>query len=87
MSKLDYMQFRLVLLNEDDSVKKVIHTSEKYKTIGELNEAIYGYLLEANSKFNFSDWENVPPMEFQVKEFGTDEWNYLSDPVSNWMNL
>lgn len=48
---------------------------------------LYNCLINANQKYNFSDWENVPPMEFQARRKGTNKWEYLSDPIDDYMNL
>lgn len=50
--------------------------------IMELRDELRG----AHQKYNFDDWENVPPMEFQAKRKGTDKWIYLSDPIEDFMN-
>ena len=42
--------------------------------------------MDAHQKYNFDDWENVPPMEFQARRKGTDKWIYLSDPIEDFMN-
>ena len=87
----DIVQFRLVVLNEDDTVKEVVFESKNYTPCSRFSKPIsqdlYECLLDANLKYDFSNWEQVPPMEFQIKIKGNDEWRYLSDPVDDYMNL
>ena len=85
------MRFRLVLLNEDDSVKKVLFTSKEYKPTSYFDngfsEEHYEVMMKYNSIYDFADYDNVPPMEIQAqrKSFG-DKWIFLSDPIEDYMN-
>ena len=87
---IDLIQFRLVILDDKDNVVDVLFTSKEYKPSSifdkSFSEDLYECLMDANQKYNFDDWENVPPMEFQDKRKGTDEWIYLSDPIEDFMN-
>lgn len=87
---IDLIQFRLVILDEKDNVVDVLFTSKEYKPSSifdkPFNEDVYECLMDAHQKYNFDDWENVPPMEFQARRKGTDEWIYLSDPIEDFMN-
>ena len=87
----DIVQFRLVVLNEDDTVKEVVFESKNYTPCSRFSKPIsqdlYECLLDANLKYDFSNWKQVPTMEFQIKIKGNDEWRYLSDPVDDYMNL
>lgn len=82
-----FNQFRMVLLNEDTSIKEIIYTSEEYKTERELDEALYRYILKADETYDFTDWENVPPLEIQGKNRIDNEWYYMDDPVDYFYNL
>lgn len=82
-----FNQFRMVLLNEDSSIKEIIYTSDEYNIERELDEALYHYILEADSIYNFTDWENVPPLEIQGKDKFDNEWYYMDDPVDYFYNL
>ena len=87
---IDLIQFRLVILDEQDNVVDVLFTSKEYKPSSifdkPFSEDVYKCLMDACQKYNFDDWENVPPMEFQARRKGTDEWIYLSDPIEDFMN-
>ena len=87
----DIVQFRLVVLNEDDTVKEVVFESKNYTPCSRFSKPIsqdlYECLLDANLKYDFSNWKQVPTMEFQIKIKGNDEWRYLSDPVDDYMNI
>ena len=87
----DIVQFRLVVLNEDDTVKEVVFESKNYMPCSrfskQISQDLYECLLDANLKYDFSNWKQVPTMEFQIKIKGNDEWRYLSDPVDDYMNL
>jgi hypothetical protein len=88
----DAIQFRLVLTNDDDSVKEVLFTSKEYPPqsrygAGDFAKDNYNCLMEYNEVYDFNDWENVPPMEFQYRRKSTgDTWWFLSDPVDDYMN-
>lgn len=86
----DLIQFRLVILNEQGNVVNVSFISKEYKPSSifdkPFSEDLYECLMDAHQKYNFDDWENVPPMEFQARRKGTDEWIYLSDPIEDFMN-
>lgn len=85
------VQFRLVVLNEDDTVKEVVFESKEYMPCSRFSKPIsqdlYECLLDANLKYDFSNWQEVPPMEVQIKTKDNDEWRYLSDPVDNYMSI
>ena len=87
---IDLVQFRLVILDDKDNVVDVLFTSKEYKPSSifdkPFREDLYECLIDAHLKYNFDDWENVPPMEFQARRNGTDEWIYLSDPIEDFMN-
>ena len=87
---IDLIQFRLVILDEKDNVVDVLFTSKEYKPSSifdkPFSEDLYECLIGTHQKYNFDDWENVPPMEFQARRKGTDEWIYLSDPIEDFMN-
>ena len=85
------VQFRLVVLNEDDTVKEVFFVSKEYAPSSKFSvpfcQDLYECLMTANQKYNFSNWEEVPSMEFQARRKGMNEWEYLSDPINDYMNL
>lgn len=90
--KDDIVQFRLVELDENnDSVKKVLFESKEYfpceRYSEPFNTDLHECLLTANSKYSFADWENIPPMEFQMRRKERNNWEYLSDPINDYMNL
>lgn len=68
---IDLIQFRLVTLDELDNVVDVLFTSKEYKPSSifdkPFGEDLYECLMDAHQKYNFDDWENVPPMEFQAR--------------------
>ena len=68
---IDLIQFRLVILDDKDNVIDVIVTSKEYKPSSifdkPFSEDLYECLMDAHQKYNFDDWENVPPMEFQAR--------------------
>lgn len=86
----DLIQFRLVKLNEQDNVVNILFISKEYKPSSifdkPFSEDLYECLMDAHQKYNFDDWENVPPMEFQARRKGTNEWIYLSNPIEDFMN-
>jgi hypothetical protein len=43
-------------------------------------------MMEFDNVFNYVDYDNVPPLEFQARRKGKDEWLYLSDPVDDFFN-
>ena len=87
---IDLVQFRLVLLDEKNNVVDILFTSKEYKPSSifdkPFREDLYKCLMDAHQKYNFDDYEDVPPMEFQARRKGTDEWIYLSDPIEDFMN-
>ncbi len=87
---IDLIQFRLVTLDELDNVVDVLFTSKEYKPSSifdnPFSEDLYKCLMDAYQKYDFDDWENLPPMEFQARRKGTNEWIYLSDPIEDFMN-
>lgn len=87
---IDLIQFRLVILDEKDNVVDVLFTSKEYEPSSifdkPFSKDLYECLMSANQKYDFNDWENVPPMEFQARRKGTDKWIYLSDPIEDFMN-
>ena len=86
----DLIQFRLVILDEENNVVDVLFTSKEYEPSSifdkPFSEDLYECLMDAHQKHDFNDWENVPSMEFQARRKGTDEWIYLSDPIEDFMN-
>ena len=91
-NKNDIIQFRLVELDEnDDSVKKVLFESKEYfpgeRYSEPFNTDLYEYLLKASVEYDFANWENNPPMEFQIRRKGMSNWEYLSNPIVDYMNL
>ena len=87
----DYIRFRLVLLNDDDTVKEVLFTSKEYApTSGfgdEFGEEHYKVMMQFNEVYHFVDYDNVPPMEFQAQRKSTgDKWWFLSDPIDDYYN-
>ena len=87
----DIVQFRLVVLNEDDTVKEVVFESKNYTPCSRFSKPIsqdlYECLLDANLKYDFSNWKQVPTMEFQIKIKGNDEWRYLSEGEANVLKM
>lgn len=83
------VQFRLVLLDDKDNVEEVVYESEEHELCDgwDSSDEMYHCLLDADDRFDFDDWENVPPLEFQGRERGSKEWKYLSDPLEDWFNL
>lgn len=92
MQTIKRHQFRLVLLNNDDTVKEVLMESPllegdtRYGSTP-FTEALYEILLEYHGIYDFIDYNNVPPMEFQIREEGKDEWDYYSDPIDDFYSL
>lgn len=88
---MDYVQFRLVLLNEDNTVKKELFVSDTYKPSskygGKFNTDLYDCMVRFDKIYDFSNWESVPNMEFQARRENSDEWIYLSNPIDDFMNL
>ena len=86
----DLIQFRLVILDEENNVVDVLFTSKEYEPSSifdkPFSEDLYECLMDAHRKYDFNDWENVPSMEFQARRKGIDEWIYLSDPIEDFMN-
>lgn len=87
---IDLIQFRLVTLDELDNVVDILFTSKEYKPSSifdkPFSEDLHECLMYFHQKYDFNDWENVPPMEFQARRKGTDKWIYLSDPIVDFMN-
>lgn len=86
----DYVRFRLVLLNDDDSVKDVLYISKEYTPTSQFangfSEEHYKVLMQFNSIYDFADYDNVPPMEFQAQRKSTgDKWHFFSDPIEDFM--
>ena len=91
-NKNNIIQFRLVELDEnDDSVKKVLFESKEYFPCERRSEPfktdLYEYLLKASVEYDFDNWKNNPPMEFQIRRKGMSNWEYLSNPIVDYMNL
>lgn len=88
-------QFRVVLLDDYDRVMEVKMESPVFegdsKFDKDFSTATYNELLNLDSEYNLTDYDNVPLMEFQRRV--TDgkgnwcEWKYLSDPVEDWYNI
>ena len=72
----DLIQFRLVIVDEEDNVVDVLFTSKEYEPSSifdkTFSEDVYECMMNAHQKYNFNDWENVPPMEFQARKNGTN---------------
>ena len=87
---IDLIQLRKNIKDKKDNVVNALFTSKEYKPSSifdkPFSEDLYECLMDAHQKYNFDDWENVPPMEFQARRKGTDEWIYLSDPIEDFMN-
>ena len=44
-------------------------------------------MMQFNEIYNFADYDNVPPMEFQAQRKSTgDKWEFLSDPIDDYYN-
>lgn len=85
----DYVQFRLVLLDDEDNVKEVLFESKIYEPtdqFGQFGEDHYRCMMDFNAKYDFCDYDNCPPMEFQVRRKGSDEWLFLSNPIDDYYN-
>ena len=88
-------QFRVVILDDEDNVVSVEYESGTFDTDDKsdvvFGDAVYRELLELNRKYNLTDYENAPPMEFQRrvtdKNGGWGEWKYMSDPIVDYYNL
>lgn len=83
-------KFRLVLLDDYNNVTEVLFESIMYegdRWNRDFSEAKYECLLEFDAKYNFVDYDNVPPMEFQIDKNGDGNWKYLSDPIDDYYNL
>ena len=78
----DIVKFRLVVLNEDDTVKEVVFESKNYmpwsRSSKQISQDLYECLLDANLKYDFSNWKQVPTMEFQIKMMNGDIFQILS---------
>lgn len=87
----DIVQFRLVLLNDDGTVNEILFESKEYEPCdgltGQFSNDLYDCLLNFGAKYNFSNWEEVPTMEFQYRRLNSNEWRYYSDPIDDYMNL
>lgn len=86
----DYVQFRLVELDDYNNVVKVHYLSKEYEPTDqfgrEFSDDHYKVMMEFDNVFNYVDYDNVPPLEFQARRKGKDEWLYLSDPVDDFFN-
>ena len=88
----DAIQFRLVLLNDDDTVKEVLFTSKEYPPqsingAGEFSKDHYECMMRYNGIYDFCNYDEVPPMEFQYRRKSTkDKWWYLSDTIEDYFN-
>ena len=88
-------QFRVVILDDENNVVCVEHESAMFDSDDERNtlfeKAKNDELYELNRKYNLSDWDNVPPMEYQrrVTDKNGDwgEWRYTGDPLDDWFNI
>ena len=82
-------KFRLVLLDDYDEVTEVLYESRMYegdRWNREFSKDNYDCLLKYNGIYNFVDYDNVPPMEFQIDEKGDGNWKFLSDPIVDYFN-
>lgn len=90
----DWVQVRLVELDDYDNVVKVIYVSDEFPpqrfTGPDVNNITYNIELDRykpHHHINFGDWENIPPMEIQGRRKDSDEWRYIEDPVEGFMNI
>ena len=81
------VKFRFVILDDYDNVIEVLHETQEYNDRWDRkwSEDEYRILLDLDSIYNFSDYDNVPNMGVQI--FKNGEWRYHSDPVDDWFNL
>lgn len=82
-------KFRLVLLDDYDEVTEVLYESRMYegdRWNREFCDDKFECLLKYNGIYNFVDYDNVPPMEFQIDEKGDGNWRFLSDPIVDYFN-
>jgi len=84
------VKFRLVLLDDNDEVTEVLYESKMYEGDRwgvDFSRDHLECLLKYNGIYNFVDYDNVPPMEFQIDEEGNNLWRFLSDPIVDYFNL
>ena len=80
-----------MLLNDDDSVKEVLYTSDEFAPCCSFEQPLesehYKVLMQFDAEYNFVDYDNCPPMEFQARRKSTgDEWWFFSDPIDDFFN-
>lgn len=88
-------KFRLALLDDYDKCISVEWESDiieaKDKWDRNISDTVYQALLEANKKYNFVDYDNVPAMEFQYMKTDSkgkwSDWSFWSDPIVDYYNL
>lgn len=85
-------QFRLVTMDYFDNVIEVLYESPylsgkiEFDPKGDFEKKMYETLIHYSTVYNFCDYENCPPMEFQVRAEGEEEWTYYSDPIEDYYN-
>ena len=86
----DYVQFRLVRLDDNDNVVEVLYESKEYEPtdqFGEFGNDHYDVMMDFNAKYDFCDYDNCPLLEFQARRKSTgDKWWFLSDPIDDYYN-
>ena len=81
------VKFRHVILDDYDNVIEVLHESQEYNDRWDRKwlEDEHRILMDLDSKYNFTDYNNVPNIEVQI--FKNGEWRYHSNPIEDWFNL
>lgn len=90
----DYVQLRLVILDEYDRVVKVVYTSDEFppqdrfgKDVIQANVDIVLDRVKPHHNYDFNDYDNIPFMEIQARRKDSDEWVKFSDPVEDYYNM
>lgn len=70
------VKFRYVILDDYDNVIEVLLETQEYNDRWDRKwlEDEYRILLDLDSKYNLTDYDNVPNMEVQI--FKNGEWEY-----------
>jgi len=79
-------QVRIVALDEKDNIEAVIWQSEEFNPpVYSFNKEWYEGLKYAMSKYDLTDYDNIPALEFQILVKG--EWRFFSSVVEDFYNL
>ena len=79
-------QVRIVALDEQDNIEAVVWQSKEFKpAVYSFHEEWYEGLKYAMCKYDLTDYDNIPTLEFQILVKG--EWKYYSSVVEDFYNL